>query len=282
MREFVLGSVLNSAGDSISAIYLSEDDPDLVRESLPTNMKLIELLIQQSPGNPVLLTSACQVFTVYAYAFIVRDAEIALDENFSESRRLTKRGGKLLLRARNYGMAALEAKYPGFGKSYSSDPQSALARVSKEDLPILYWTAAAWGLLISSSQDNPSAIIELPNVGHFIERGLELDESYDKGSLHDLMFTYTLSRPDGGSSAPEVAKQHYNRALELSEGSRASLYISYAESISVRNQDKEEFLELLDKAQAVDVNEIPGQRLANILAQERAQWLRERVDELFF
>jgi predicted anti-sigma-YlaC factor YlaD len=96
------------------------------------------------------------------------------------------------------------------------------------------------------------------------------------------MFTYTLSRPDGGSSAPEVAKQHYNRALELSEGSRASLYISYAESISVRNQDKEEFLELLDKAQAVDVNEILGQRLANILAQERAQWLRERVDELFF
>ena len=70
--------------------------------------------------------------------------------------------------------------------------------------------------------------------------------------------------------------------MELSEGSRASLYISYAESISVRNQDKEEFLELLDKAQAVDVNEIPGQRLANILAQERAQWLRERVDELFF
>ncbi len=41
MREFVLGSVLNSAGDSISAIYLSEDDPDLVRESLPTNKKLI-------------------------------------------------------------------------------------------------------------------------------------------------------------------------------------------------------------------------------------------------
>jgi len=70
--------------------------------------------------------------------------------------------------------------------------------------------------------------------------------------------------------------------LELSEGSRASLYISYAESISVSNQNKEEFLELLDKALAVDVDEIPGQRLANILAQERAQRLRKRVDELFF
>ena len=48
------------------------------------------------------------------------------------------------------------------------------------------------------------------------------------------------------------------------------------------NQNKKEFLELLDKALAVDVDEIPGQRLANILAQERAQWLRERVGELFF
>jgi predicted anti-sigma-YlaC factor YlaD len=282
VREFVLGSVFNSAGDSISAIYLSENDPDLVRESLPTNMKLIELLIQQSPGNPALLTSACQVFTVYAYAFILRDAEIVMDENFSESRRLAKRGKKLLLRARDYGMEAFEAKYPGFGKSYASDPKSALTKVSNEDLSLLYWTAASWGLLISSSKDNPAAIVELPNMGHFLERGLELDESYDRGSFHDLMFTYTLSRPDGGSSAPEIAIKHYNRAMKLSEGSRASLYISYAESISVSNQNKEEFLELLDKALAVDVDEIPGQRLSNILAQERAQWLRERVDELFF
>ncbi len=39
---------------------------------------------------------------------------------------------------------------------------------------------------------------------------------------------------------------------------------------------------MLEKAEAVDVNLIPNQRLANILAQERAVWLKSRVDELFF
>lgn len=282
ISEIVLGNIMSSAGDGIAAIYLSEDDPDLVRESLPTNMKLIELLIQQSPTNSGLLTSACQAFTVYAYAFILRDSEIAMYEDFSLAMQLMNRGKKLLKRARDYGMRSFEVSYPGFNESYNLDPSLALSKTNEDDLATLYWTAAAWGLYVSVSKDNPSVIIELPNVGHLLDRALELDEDYDKGSLHDLMFTYTLSRPDGGSSAQEIAKKHYDRAMELSGGNRASLYTSYAESVSVTNQNKEEFLQLLGKALAVDLDKIPNQRLANILAQERAEWLRDRVDELFY
>lgn len=282
LSEIIMGNILGSASDGISAIYLSENDPELVRESLPTNMKLIELLIHQSPNSPELLTAACQAFTVYAYSFVLRDAEIAMDEDFSGARKLYSRSGNLLKRAKDYGMKALDASYPGFIKSYNSDPKIALSKTNESNISTLYWTAAAWGLFVSVSKDNPAAIIELPNIGHLLERALELDEDYDNGSIHDLMFTYTLNRPDGGSSSLEVAKEHFDRAMDLSEGSRASLYVSYAESISIPNQNKEEFFNLLDQALAVDVNEIPNQRLANILAQERANWLKSRVDELFY
>ena len=282
LSEIIMGNILGSASDGISTIYLSENDPELVRESLPTNMKLIELLIHQSPNNPELLTAACQAFTVYAYSFVLRDAEIAMDEDFSSARKLYSRSGNLLKRAKDYGMKALEASYPGFIKSYNSEPKIALSKTNEKNISTLYWTAAAWGLFISVSKDNPAAIIELPNIGYLLEKALELDEDYDNGSIHDLMFTYTLNRPDGGSSSLEVAKEHFDRAMDLSGGSRASLYVSYAESISIPNQNKEEFFNLLDQALAVDVNEIPNQRLANILAQERANWLKSRVDELFF
>lgn len=282
LSEIIMGNILGSASDGISTIYLSENDPELVRESLPTNMKLIELLIHQSPNNPELLTAACQAFTVYAYSFVLRDAEIAMDEDFSSARKLYSRSGNLLKRAKDYGMKALEASYPGFIKSYNSEPKIALSKTNEKNISTLYWTAAAWGLFVSVSKDNPAAIIELPNIGHLLERALELDEDYDNGSIHDLMFTYTLNRPDGGSSSLEVAKEHFDRAMDLSGGSRASLYVSYAESISIPNQNKEEFFNLLDQALAVDVNEIPNQRLANILAQERANWLKSRVDELFY
>ncbi|MBF89149.1 MAG: hypothetical protein CMG75_05690 [Candidatus Marinimicrobia bacterium] len=282
LDKLIMGNMLSSAGDGISSIYLSEDDPELVRESLPTNMKLIELLINQSPNNQQLLTAACQVFTVYAYSFLLRDAEIAMDEDFSTARKLYSRSRNLLKRARDYGLKALEVSHPGFKESYNDNPKNTLMKTNDKDIPSLYWTAAAWGLYISVSKDNPSAIIELPNIGFFLERALELDEDYERGAIHDLMFTYTLSRPDGGSSAIVVAKEHYNRAIDLSEGSRASLYVSYAESISIPNQNKQEFLHLLDQAIGVDINKFPDQRLANILAQERANWLKTRLDELFF
>ena len=114
IKQVAINSLLNSSGDSISAIYLSENDPELVRESLPTNIKLIELLIQQSPNNSGLLISACQVLTVYSYAFILKDAEFILDEDFTKSRILTQRGKKLLLRARKYAIDAIETKHEDF------------------------------------------------------------------------------------------------------------------------------------------------------------------------
>lgn len=281
VKNAIMANLMNSLG-GIEEIYLTEDDPELVRESMPTNLKLMELMIQQSPDNPELLLSTSQAFTMYGYAFVMRDAELAMSVDVQESMRITKRARKLLRRARRYAFGALEVKYPGFSAEYNTEPEKALLRVGKGDVSLLYWTAAAWGSLISASKDDPAAIIELPNVGYLLERALALDETYDSGALPELMFSYTLSRPGAGSGAEAEALSHYERALELSRGRRASLLVSYAESISVSRQDKEQFFSLLDRALAIDVDEDPSSRLANILAQDRALWLKGRVDELFF
>ena len=50
VKQIVINNLLNSSSNGVSSIYLTENDPELVRESLPTNIKLIELLIQQSPN----------------------------------------------------------------------------------------------------------------------------------------------------------------------------------------------------------------------------------------
>ena len=54
-----------------------------------------------------------------------------------------------------------------------------------------------------------------------------------------------------------------------------------AEDISVSDQNRQEFVELLDKVLSFDVDAYPEHRLPNILAQRRARWLRERIDLLF-
>jgi len=279
VKQIVINNLLNSSTNGVSSIYLTENDPELVRESLPTNIKLIELLIQQSPNSSGLLISASQVLTVYSYAFILKDAEYVLDEDFKKSRILTQRGKKLLFRARQYAIDAIETKHKDFFSNFSKDHEKYLLDLDKDDLDEIYWLAASWALLISISQDDPKMLAELPKIGLLIDRGIQINENYENGSFYDVKFSYDLARPD---ISDEIAIQSYEKAIELANGSRASLYLSYAESISLKNQNKTEFLKLINQVLTYDTEKYPNQRLSNILAQERAQWLKSRIDLLFF
>ena len=70
--------------------------------------------------------------------------------------------------------------------------------------------------------------------------------------------------------------------MELAAGRKVSPLVTLAESVSVGQQDRREFLELLDKALAFDARRLaPEYRQANLAAQRRAAWLKGRVDELF-
>jgi predicted anti-sigma-YlaC factor YlaD len=76
-------------------------------------------------------------------------------------------------------------------------------------------------------------------------------------------------------------ESHYQRALDLSRGRRASLYLAYAEAHSVPMQNRHEFRSLLETALDIDPDAEPSYRLMNLLAQRRAEWLLSRIDELF-
>ena len=65
------------------------------------------------------------------------------------------------------------------------------------------------------------------------------------------------------------------------QGRAAAPYVSLAESVALEKQDRAEFESLLKKALAIDADAWPEIRLANLIAQRRARWLLERMDELF-
>ncbi len=74
---------------------------------------------------------------------------------------------------------------------------------------------------------------------------------------------------------------HYDRALVLGPSKKPSIWLSWAESVSVAQQNRSEFLELVEQVLEFDVSAYPENRLLNILAQRRARWLQDTVDELF-
>ncbi len=151
--------------------------------------------------------------------------------------------------------------------------------VKKEDIPALYWTAAALGLAISVSKNDAEMLARLPEVEAFLEHSLALDESWDAGALHEFQITLAGAKP--GALDVQQIKKHFDRALQLSGGGHAGLYVAYAEVVSVKEQNRSEFRSLLERALAIDPAQYEEVQLLNLVAQRRARWLLGRIDELF-
>jgi len=280
VKKFAIRKLADSLSEA-GTTYASDNDPELIRGALPFSLKLIESLLAQSPDHRGLLLSAASSFTQYSWAFVQEDADEAEDRDVREAEVLRQRARRLYLRARDYGLRGLELDHPGFAKALRENAASAVKDARAEDVPFLYWTGASWGAVISLSKDDPDLLADLPLVEALLRRGLELEEGYDYGALHEFMITFEGSRSDtmGGSAAK--ARQHFDRAMELSGGDRAAPLVDLAESVSVRNQDRAEFESLLRRAIALDPDAKTEWRLANLVMQRRAKWLLGRADLLF-
>jgi len=276
--------VQNKAADAVAqsgTTFSSDDDPELIKAAAPFSLKLMESLLAENPKHTGLLTAAASGFTQYSYAFVQVEADETEPENFAAAEKLRARARRLYLRAQRYGLRGLETKHPGFGTNILSNPKSAVKVTTKADVPLLYWTAAAWASAISLSKDNPELIGQIPAMEALIYRALELDESYGEGSIHSFLITYEMGRPGAGGDPVIRARHHFERAVSLSQTNSAAPFVTLAEAVTIQKQDVKEFESLLNQALAINPDAVPENRLLNTVMQNRARWLLSRKSELF-
>ena len=281
----IRGMVINSAANALSAsgtAFAADDDPELIRDATAFSLKTVEILLEERPEHTGLLLTAAKGFTQYSYGFVQQDADFIEEEDFDEALRLRKRASKLYSRSIRYSRRGLEVHHNGFLEAFDANSDSAVAMLDKRDVELIYWYAAALGLKIGLSKDDPMEIAKLPHVGSLIHRALELDPTWDYGALYEFMVSYEGGLPESMGGSFERSAEYLNLAIELSNGERAGPYVAYAETVCVMRQDRDAFVENLNKALAVSVSEPSADRLANIINQNRAEWLLETVDDLFF
>jgi predicted anti-sigma-YlaC factor YlaD len=273
-----IGNALASGGST----FERDDDLELVEGALPFGLKLMESLLAESPKHKGLLLAACSGFSEYSYVYVDQRADEAMADNAARGNAMRVRARRLYLRARDYGLRGLDASYPGFRQTLEEDPGKALARVRKADVPLLYWTAASFGLAISVSKSDPGMLVNLPLVESMIARVSQLDEGWNNGAVPEFLISMESARVGVRAEEKQARiKGFYERALKLSKGGRASLFVSYAENTCLPAQDRKQFKAMLEKALAIDADAAPDQRLPTLVAQRRARWLLGRIDELF-
>ena len=279
----VKSMAINSLGNALAeggSTYAKDDDPDLVWEAVPFGLKTIETLLDEAPRHKGLLYAAASGFVQYGYGHVQQEADFAEASDLARATALRGRARRLYRRALEYGLRGLEVDFPGFRDALRKDPQAALARTQREHVPLMFWTANAWGAAMSLSKEDAELTADQRVAEALMRRCLALDEAYEHGSGHDYFISYEGRGAQAGGSA-ERAREHLDRSLALSRGRRAFPLVAFAESVSVAGQDRKEFTSLLERALAVDPDAHPEVRLSNLLALRRARWLLARADELF-
>jgi predicted anti-sigma-YlaC factor YlaD len=272
-----VGNALASGGTT----FTSDDDTDLVAAAIPFGLKTYESLLAESPKHVGLLLAAAQGFTEYSYAFVDSRVDETKEESLDRANALRERARKLYLRANRYGMRGLEVRHPGFAAALDNDAEAELRLTGKRDVPLLYWTAASRGLAISLSKNSPEMIAELPLVETIVARVAQLDEGFENGAVPEFLITFEAARTDiKAEEQQKLMRQHFDRAIELSKGKRAGTYVSFAENACLPAQNAVEFKSMLEKALAVDPDADPDHRLATLVAQRRARWLLDHIDDL--
>jgi predicted anti-sigma-YlaC factor YlaD len=241
----------------------------------------MESLLAENPKHQGLLTAAASGFTQFAYAFVQQEADETEPKDFAAAEAMRARAKRLYLRAQRYGMRGLEVEHPGFGKAVLADPKAAVRTATKPDVPLLYWTAAAWASAFARSKDNPELVGQIPAMEALIDRALELDESYGNGSIHTFLISYEMSRAGTTGDSAARSRQHFERAMALAGGNDVSPLVAFAEAVTIQKQDVKQFESLLNQALAINPDANPDSRLVNTLMQQRARWLLSRESELF-
>lgn len=276
-RSLALSAVADAMAGTGGA-FARDEDPELVEAAVPFGLKTMEAILDEKPEHRGLLLALASGFVQYGVAFVNQRADEVEERSYEQAETLRARSRRLFRRALRYALRNLEVEHEGFEAALRQDPRAAVARVERGDVPALYWCAAAYGLYISHSKNDPDAIADLPLVRALADRALALDPDWNQGALHELMISLEASLPEGSR---ERARAHFERAVALSQGSKVGPYVTLAEAVSVKEQNAREFHQLLDQALAIDVEAFPPQRLANVIMQRRARRLKAASGELF-
>ena len=270
-----VANTLSEPGDT----FTSDDDPELVRAALPFGLKLYETLLVSLPKHVPLLVATCSGFTGYSYLFIETDADILGEEHHEKVKELHEEAFNMYVRAHNFCARALESRFKGITALLLRDPVKALAKykTKKEDVPLLYWSAASWGSAISLGLDKPELAIDFPAVRALADAATALDPTWNKGALYELLMSLD-SLPDAMGGHKDRVREHFKKAVELQKGLSPGPYVSLAATAAVEAQNREEYTNLLNQALAIDPDKDKSNRLVTLITQKRARAMLAQID----
>ncbi len=253
--------------EDLSATILSHDDPATIKQAVPAYLILIDSMIRGDQRNVGLLISGSRLYGSYASVFVDKTA-----------RKIT-----LSKRAFGYASRAMCLKNPAACNARTmSYPQyeQLLKQFTKEDADALFAYGAAWAGLVQANRADWNAVAELPKVKATIQRVLELDETISNGDAHVYMGVMESLLPSAMGGKPQLAKEHFEQALKISNRKNLMALLLYAEKYARLLFDRELHDRLLNEIIETDISQ-SDTALIDAIAKAKAEKLLAGSDDYF-
>jgi len=245
--------------ESLTTAVLDQDDPEIVRDGLPSYLLLIDGRISSSPDDAETLLAGAKLYGAYAGAFV--------DDN--------ERAQRLAGRAYGYARRALCVREKVLCDSLDTPYEQfdgALKQVDAKDIATLYGFAAAWAGRIQVNTGDWNAIADLPKLQALLARCYEIDPHYDAGGAALYLGVVNSIRPASLGGKPDEGKMWFDKALELSGGKNQMVRVLYAQFYARLVFDQTLHDKLLNEVLAADPV-APRLTLINTLAKKKAKAL---------
>ena len=254
--------------DKTVEALMREGDLKFAEAAMAGDLKLLEGVTDSDPSNVRYLELACMGYTSYALAFAADDPSRAL-LFYSRAQGFGVRG----MVQRGIPLSAFTAD--------AATMTSALRRLGRGDVPLVFWTADAWGSAISLQPDDTDVIAAVPTANALMEwvRGQDPDYFYGGPSLY--FGVYYGSYPPSLGGRPDLARENFEKARASAGGRFLMTDVLYARTYAVQTQDRQLFHDLLTRVVDAPADLLPEQRLANAVARGRARALLAHEEELF-
>ena len=263
----MVSNATSDLADNLAQAIANNDDPDTVRAGGPAYLLMMDGLVHRDPENPALLMRAAALYSAYGEAFV---------DDPARARRLSQRALRYATRAlcvHDQGDCHLrQADFDVF--------EARIQRVDEQEVPLFYTWGAAWAGWIQARSDDLDAVAELSRVEAIMQRIAVVDEGYQQGGAHLYLGAFAILVPPALGGKPEVARQHFERAIALSGGENLMAKVVFARRYARMVYDRPLHDRLLMDVLAADPD-VPGMVLWNILAQEQARELLASADDFF-
>jgi len=289
--NFILNTTVDTTSKVLARAQPSlkmESDYEMAARAIPGALKTIEGFYVASPNMrlvKILTEGYCQYGTAFVEDEIER-AQIAKDREAEAYHSV--RATKMFIRCMNYAFIQLGKK---FEEDLFKDTDTVTKRLASAGCghrTPLMWAAVGLASAINQNKDRVEMLAHIDTAKSMLRRVIELDGKCGLPADRTLAalphiamgMAYTgLDKSLGGD--PDKATEHFETAIEVTEGKYLLAEVLYARRVDFRKHDRKSFHARLMKVLGTSPSIWPEQRLANEIAHRRARRYLSLEEELF-